>query len=79
MAHHIINMNELFLNDLLNIFLIRDSTKVIRSISKIIKHPTMQDIGIKKEWELYNNLTKNNIYINWLFIILFNCVIILYN
>ena len=56
MAHHFIGLNPIFSLDFKNIFLIRNTTEILTSFSKVIPNPTIADIGIKKEWELYNYL-----------------------
>ncbi|UTW62311.1 sulfotransferase family protein [bacterium SCSIO 12741] len=56
MAHHIINTDLGFLDDLTNLFLIRDTTQLIRSFQKVIPNPIMRDIGVQREWELYEYL-----------------------
>lgn len=57
MAHHYHDIEDLsFLNALDNVFLIRDPHKLISSFSQVIPNPTMQDIGIKKEWEIHQEL-----------------------
>jgi len=56
MAHHIINCGLDFLLQLENVFLIRDPAQIITSFAKVIEKPTMQDIGLKRQWELYSYL-----------------------
>lgn len=57
MAHHYLGLSELsFLDDFKNIFLIREPAKLIASFAQVIDPPTMQDIGLKMEWELYKYL-----------------------
>lgn len=60
MAHHLIQMDLEFLNDLTNIFLIRDPKLLIISLSKVIYKPTMRDVGIQNEWEIYQQLNNKN-------------------
>jgi hypothetical protein len=43
-----------------NVFLIRDPCKLILSFSKVISNPTMQDIGLKKEFEIFEFLQNSN-------------------
>ena len=57
MAHHIYEIDPEFLLKLDNIFLIRNTNSVVNSIAKIIDNPGMLDIGIKKEWELFEYLS----------------------
>ncbi len=56
MAHHYVNCNLDFLLELKNVFLIRHPNQLIASFAKVIEHPTMQDIGLQKEWEIYQYL-----------------------
>ncbi len=58
MAHHIIDTDLAFLENLTNLFLIRNTTQLIRSFAKVMPKPTMRDIGIKREWELYQHLER---------------------
>ncbi len=57
MAHHLVGMDLGFLNELSNIFLIRDPLEVINSFSKVIQDPDMQAIGIQRQYEIYRELT----------------------
>ncbi len=54
MAHHLVQMDYSFLLNNKPIFLIRNIAKVIHSFAKVYETPTLQDIGIKAEWEIYN-------------------------
>lgn len=56
MAHHLIQMDLSFLNQLTNIFLIRDPRLLIISLAKVIENPVMRDVGIENEWHLYQKL-----------------------
>ncbi len=56
MAHHIELMDEHFLNDLTNIFLIRNPTQIIASYAQVIENPIMRDIGIEYQYHLFNRL-----------------------
>lgn len=56
MAHHHINIDQKFLHQVKNIFLIRNPAELLVSFSKVIKNPTIEDIGLKKSWELYHLL-----------------------
>jgi len=57
MAHHFIGLNPMFSLNFKNIFLIRNTEEILHSFSKVIPFPSLNDIGIKKEWELYEYLT----------------------
>lgn len=57
MAHHIEVMDNLdFLNQCVNIFLIRNPRQIIASYSQVIEKPVMRDIGIEYEWKLFKKL-----------------------
>jgi len=53
MAHHLINIEERFFREVTNLFLIRNPVQLIASFSQVIKTPTMDDIGVKKQHEMY--------------------------
>lgn len=56
MAHHLIMDDLSFLKDWTNVFLIRDPKELIISFNKVIKNPTIRDIGLMKSFELFNGL-----------------------
>ncbi|MDC7995190.1 sulfotransferase family protein [Altibacter sp. HG106] len=60
MAHHILSEDPIFLLNWKNVLLIRDPQKLIVSFSKVISHPTLDDIGLKKSVWLFNYLKKHN-------------------
>lgn len=60
MAHHYLKEGPRFILDWQNVLLIRHPKQLITSFSKIISHPTIKDIGIKKSIELFSYLQKNN-------------------
>ena len=60
MAHHHININLSFLLSVKNIFLIRHPAQLLASFAKVIDKPTLNDIGIKKSWELFHQLRATN-------------------
>lgn len=60
MAHHIELMNESFLDDLVNIFFIRNPRQIIASYAQVIDHPTIRDIGIEYQYHLFNRLKSRN-------------------
>jgi hypothetical protein len=61
MAHHHIEINDDFLFFAKNLFLIRNPAELIVSFAKVIKEPTMDDIGIRKSWELFQHLVQHNV------------------
>ena len=56
MTHFLIDINTEFLSLVTNIIFIRDPKEIIASYSKVIPNPTMEDIGVKKQYELYLDL-----------------------
>jgi len=60
MTHHLIELNEAFLGKVYNIIFIRDPKQIITSYAQVRPHVTMQDIGIEKQWHLFNHLKENN-------------------
>lgn len=56
MAHHLVDINLDWMEEVKNIFLIRDPKKLINSFSKVIQNPSIKDIGLKDEFELYQYL-----------------------
>lgn len=60
MAHHHIDVDERFFFSVKNVFLIRNPAELLVSFSKVIKDPSIHDIGVKKAWELYHQLLEAN-------------------
>ncbi|MDC0204406.1 sulfotransferase family protein [Flavobacteriales bacterium] len=58
MTHFLINLNTNFLKKVQNIIFIRNPEEIICSYHKVVSNPTMEDIGIKKQYEVYHNLIK---------------------
>lgn len=58
MAHHLIDVPLDFLSDCTNLLLIRDPKRLIQSFTKVITNPTLKDIGLKHEWELFHYILK---------------------
>lgn len=59
MAHHFLVDSPEFILEWENVFLIRHPKKLLASFSKVISHPALADIGIKKEADLFLFLQKN--------------------
>ena len=53
MAHHLIEIEERFFSSVMNVFLIRNPGQLIASFAQIIPNPTMTDIAVKKQHELF--------------------------
>jgi len=58
MTHFLIEIKTEFLLDVTNIIFIRNPKEIIASYSKVIPNPTIQDIGLKQQYELYLMLEK---------------------
>jgi len=58
MTHFLIDIDTEFLSEVINIIFIRDPKEIIASYSKVIPNPRMEDIGVKKQYELYLDLKK---------------------
>ncbi|MGB0525110.1 MAG: sulfotransferase family protein [Flammeovirgaceae bacterium] len=56
MAHHLTESDLSFLKQMKNLFFIRNPKQPIASFAQVIKYPTMQDIGVKHQYELYEYL-----------------------
>ncbi len=61
MTHHLENISLDFLSQTKNVLFIRNPKQIIASYAQVIKDVTMQDVGIKKQWWLYNYLTEKNL------------------
>ncbi len=59
MAHHLIQMDLDFLRDYVNVFLIRNPQDLILSFSKVIGNPEMKDIGLERQFEIYQRLSQH--------------------
>ncbi len=60
MAHHFIGIDWNFILEMENIIYIRNPKQLIASFAKVIDQPTLQDIGIELEYQLYEFLIENN-------------------
>ncbi len=58
MAHHHEGLDWSYLNNMYNIFLIRDPKQLIASFAQVIENPTLQDIGLKYEADLLDYVIK---------------------
>ena len=56
MAHHMDGMDWTFIEDMKNVFLIRNPSQLIASFAEVIPNPTMLDIGLKLEYEILQYL-----------------------
>ena len=58
MSQHFYGIDSDFIEELDNIIYIRNPKQIIASFAKIIENPTTQDVGIKKQFELFHDLQK---------------------
>jgi len=56
MAHHMALLDQSFVEDVTNIFLIRNPRQILASYSDVIDTPTLRDIGIEYQYDLFNRL-----------------------
>ncbi|MEO8471418.1 MAG: sulfotransferase family protein [Chryseolinea sp.] len=59
MAHHMAIVDQSFVEEVTNVFLIRDPKKMLASYADVIHAPTLMDIGIAYQHELFNRLLKD--------------------
>ena len=57
MAHHCLEPEPFYMKDWQNVILIRDPKKLLQSFAKVIEHPDLDAIGIKRAFELMGFLT----------------------
>ncbi len=62
MAHHHVGLDWMYLNEMRNVFLIRDPKQLIASFAQVIHQPTLQDIGLKEEAELLEHVAEHGTY-----------------
>ncbi|MEM8529120.1 MAG: hypothetical protein AAGG68_31100 [Bacteroidota bacterium] len=56
MTHHLVELNIDFLAQMENVLLIRSPRLIIASYAKVIPNPSMQDVGVKQQFELMQHL-----------------------
>lgn len=56
MAHHLVDLDLEFLDEVQSLFLIRNPAEVLVSFAKVIPSPRLEDIGIRRQFELYQDL-----------------------
>ena len=61
MTHHLDGQNIDFAKNWSNVILTRSPKRSIASFSKVIRNPTLQDLGYKLQYELAKEFQKNNI------------------
>ncbi|MCB9234198.1 MAG: hypothetical protein H6581_21255 [Bacteroidia bacterium] len=61
MTHHLGEVKEDFMADCLNLIFIRDPREIIASYGKVIPRPTMRDIGVQEQFDLFQRLQKRGL------------------
>ena len=61
MTHFLLGIDTEFLSEVVNIIFIRNPEEIITSYSKVIPNPSMNDIGVKQQYELFLDLEKRGI------------------
>lgn len=61
MGHHLLDLDKSFTKKGFNIILTRDPKRMIASFSKVIKNPSMKDIGYEDQLALANYFKENDI------------------
>ncbi len=56
MGHHLLDLPTEWLSGCTNVFLIRHPAEVLISFSKVISQPSLRDIGIAHQWEIFQEL-----------------------
>ena len=56
MAHHITTDNLSFMREWTNLYLVRDPKQIISSFAQVISNPSISDIGIKRQLELFRQV-----------------------
>jgi hypothetical protein len=61
MAHHIELMDQTFLEKVTNVFLIRNPSQIIASYAQVIETPTLRDIGLQYQYNLFMALQEKGL------------------
>ena len=61
MAHHLDGADWSFLEQVQNIFLIRNPAQLIASFAQVMPSPTLLDIGLKQEYDLFQHVLSHNL------------------
>jgi hypothetical protein len=60
MAHHLVQLDLSFVRQVRNIFLIRDPREMLPSLTIQVPHATLTDTGLKRQWQLLEDLHAND-------------------
>nr|WP_321223342.1 sulfotransferase family protein [uncultured Psychroserpens sp.] len=61
MTHHLLDLDRSFMKGLTNVILTRNPIEMLPSFDKVIKNPTIDDVGYKLHVELIQDFKNNNI------------------
>lgn len=61
MAHHVELMDQHFLEKVTNIFLVRNPAQIIASYAQVIETPTLRDIGLECQYNLFMRLKEKGL------------------
>lgn len=61
MTHHLLNLDRSFMKNVVNIILTRNPVEMLPSFDKVIKNPTINDVGYALHTELVKYFKKNGI------------------
>jgi len=59
MAHHLVDLELDFLQEVENVFLIRDPREMLPSLTIQLPHATQKDTGLRRQWQLFEQLTSS--------------------
>ncbi|WP_040279927.1 sulfotransferase-like domain-containing protein [Psychroserpens damuponensis] len=61
MTHHLLDLDRSFMKGLTNVILTRNPSEMLPSFDKVIKNPTLYDVGYKLHMDLIEEFKKQNI------------------
>jgi hypothetical protein len=61
MTHHLLNLDFSFMKNVVNVILTRDPIEMLPSFDKVIKNPSIDDVGYEMQTKLVDYFQKNNI------------------
>ena len=61
MTHHLLNLDRVFMKEMVNVILTRDPREMLPSFAKVIPNPTMEDVGYKMHIDLIDYFEDQNI------------------
>lgn len=56
MAHHFVDVDHGFLGQIQNVLLIREPSEMLCSFDQVISHPSLGDVGLSCQWDLFEEL-----------------------